>query len=705
MRGKVPVCLLAMMFIFSALLYPIQGKKTAKDLSPVFRKWLEEEVVYIITPTEKEVFLQLENDRERTQFIEAFWKYRDPNPTTPENEFKEEHFQRIKYANQYFGKEGPGAGWRSAMGRIYIILGEPGYIERYENMSEVFPMVIWSYSARPELGLNQAFEVAFFKRDGIGEFELYSPIRFGPQELLIHYKGDRSDYLSAYRELMRIEPSIADTSLTLLSGERTFVASPSLASEVLLYSTIPSAPHKLVEDAWAEKLLAYKDIVEVEYSTNYIGCDFSATVLEDSSGVRFVHYLIEPSKLTFEQYGTRFLTNLEINGNITDFDGNTIYQYERTIPIEFDPEQMDSIRNKLFSYQDMFPLIEGEYKLSVLMKNTVSKEFTSAEATITIPAHSNDIRMSSLILANKAMANSKYKGQSKPYLLNDIQLVSSPRNDFGQQDHLFLFFQIQGLTQDLKERGTIAFSISDEEKTVRSYQKPIKEFPDAPDFLEDIPMTGLAAGYYRVKASLMNENQSEIFSQDADFSLTYASSLPRPWLLSLPVSSPEDPIYANILGNQYLNKNELFKAKELLEEAYRKNTQSAEFALDFCRSLYQVEEYKNVKDIALPFLDRPEKHQFYSLLGQACQKLGEWEEAIIHYRSYLAYFGTNIQILNSVGECYNRLGNTGEALAAWEKSLELDPKQEELRRRVESIKKLNDRFNQESHDWRQHEKK
>jgi len=674
------------LFILATFSLPGQRKGSAKDLSPMFRKWLEEEVIYIITPTEKEVFLQLETDRERVQFMEAFWKYREPNPNTPENEFKEEHYRRIKYANQYFGKEGPGAGWRSAMGRIYIILGEPGYIERFENMAEVYPMVIWSYSARPKLGLLQAFEVAFFKRGGIGEYELYSPVRFGPQELLIHYKGDRSDYLSAYRELLRIEPSIAETSLTLLSGERTFAGSPSLASEVLLHATIPSVPHKQVEDAWAEKLLAYKDIVEVEYSTNYISSDFSASVIEDKSGIYFVHYLMEPGRLTFEQYGGRFLTNLEVNGNITDSEGNTVYQYEKTIPIEFNQEQMDNIRNKLFSFQDMFPLVEGDYKLSVLMKNTISKEFTSAEKNISIPKSSDDLRMSSLIPANKALANSKYKGQSKPFLLNDIQLVPSPRNDFSQQDHLYLFFQIQGLTRDLKDNGTIEFSISTEDKIVQSFRKEIKDYPNAPDFLQDIPLSGFASGYYKVKASLMNEGQGEILSEKADFSISFASSIPRPWLLSLPVSSPEDPSYLNILGNQFLNKKDSFKARQLLEAAYRKNPESSKFARDFCQSLLSLKEYKNLKDIALPFLDRPEKHEFYALLGQSCQKLGELAEAIVYYKSYLAYYGTHIQILNSVGECYNQLGNKEEALAAWEKSLELDPKQEKLRELVKSLK-------------------
>jgi len=122
---------LGLVLIFAMILSPSPQKKISpKDLPPQHRKWLEEEVVYIITPKEKDVFLRLETDREREIFIEAFWKARDPDPNTPENELKIEHYRRIKYADQKFGREGPGAGWRMAMGKIYILLGEPALIYR-----------------------------------------------------------------------------------------------------------------------------------------------------------------------------------------------------------------------------------------------------------------------------------------------------------------------------------------------------------------------------------------------------------------------------------------------------------------------------------------------------------------------------------------------------------------------------------------------
>lgn len=678
--------MVSLLLVFSPSSLISQRKKSPKDLGPRFTKWLEKEVVYIITPKEKDVFLQLETDRERDLFIEGFWRQRDPNLTTPENEFKTEHYRRINYANRRLGKEGPGEGWRSAMGRIHIILGEPRYIEKYDNLSEVYPVVIWSYEAMPEMGLLHAFNVVFFKREGVGEYELYSPVRFGPQYLLIHYKGDPSDYLTAYNELLQIEPALAEASLTLIPGETTFSTSPSIASEVLINAKIPAVPHQQVKDAWAEKLLAYKDIVEVEYSANYIPSDSYMSVVEGPSGVYFVHYLIEPSRLTFEQYGSRFLTNLEINGNVSDLEGNTVFQYERTIPIEFNPEQMNSIRAKLFSFQDMFPLVEGSYKLNLLLKNRVSKEFTSIEKNISIPQSSDEPRMSSLILANRALTNSAYRGKSKPFLFGDVQLVPSPRNDFTPQDHLYLFFQIHGLTQELRESGSLEYVLSTENKTVQSFRKEIKDYPDAPNFFEDIPLSGLATAYYKIRASLSDGGQREILYEEADFYITHALSIPRPWLLSLPVSSPEDPTYLNILGIQYLNKKDFTRARQLLEAAYRKNTESVHFALDFCRGLLALKDYQKVKEIARPFLDRPEKHEFYAILGQSSQALGELAEAISHYKNYLAYYGTNIQILNSIGDCYYRLGNKEEALTAWEKSLELNPDQERLKKQVESLK-------------------
>lgn len=94
------------------------SERSSKDLPQRHKKWLDVEVSYIITPKEKEVFLKLESDKERDLFIEAFWKQRDHTPSTPENEFKEDHYQRIKYANKMFSRGTTKPGWKTDRGKI-----------------------------------------------------------------------------------------------------------------------------------------------------------------------------------------------------------------------------------------------------------------------------------------------------------------------------------------------------------------------------------------------------------------------------------------------------------------------------------------------------------------------------------------------------------------------------------------------------------
>src|SRR5579871_3346207 len=115
-----------------------QKKKNQKalkqELSKTYKKWLDEDVVYIITPEEKAAFKQLSNDEERDNFIEAFWQRRDPTPDTPENEFKEEHYRRIEYANEHFAAGIPG--WKTDRGRIYIMYGPPDEIDAHPSGGE-----------------------------------------------------------------------------------------------------------------------------------------------------------------------------------------------------------------------------------------------------------------------------------------------------------------------------------------------------------------------------------------------------------------------------------------------------------------------------------------------------------------------------------------------------------------------------------------
>jgi len=159
--------------------------KKREPLSGASRQWLEEVVPYIITPKEREFFINLPNEEERRKFIELFWRKRDPNPQTPENEFKIEYFKRIAAANKLFGTGGI-AGWRTDRGKIYILLGPPKEIQRDMKLQSpattlvsVFqgPKETWQYWGPPNPKLPYNMEFVFVDKFSTGNYALENSFR------------------------------------------------------------------------------------------------------------------------------------------------------------------------------------------------------------------------------------------------------------------------------------------------------------------------------------------------------------------------------------------------------------------------------------------------------------------------------------------------------------------------------------------------
>jgi len=686
-KGVVSIILVSLMILALVAIVLPQVKKTGtsvKDLPPKYKKWLEEEAVYIITPKERQVFLSLGTDRERDIFIEAFWKQRDPTPNTPENEFRTEHYRRIKYANERFGRETATAGWRTEMGRIYIMLGEPKQITKLENESEIYPTQVWFYQGMDEYGLPSAFNVVFFKKYNAGDYILYSPIKDGARSLMWNYNGDPADYMSAYRTLANINPDLATISVSLIPNEMTLGATPSMASDLLIYSKIPAAPTFKVSDSYAEKLLAYKDIIDVDYTANYIENDFLADVFIGPKNTAYVHYLIEPRRLSFEQYGDKFTAILEVNGTVVDNQNTLVYQFEKRLPIEMNSSQIDSLKSKLFSFQDIFPLVPGKYKLNVLVKNTVSKEFTTFETSLNVPPPGTPW-MSDIILANTVDRNPKQGVQIKPFSFKGALLRPSPRNDFLQTDIMTAYIQFQGLNQKLKDEASIEFTLIRGDKPVKTISKKLNDYTDPGNIIEDFELKDVVPDYYFLQVVLLDSASQPLLSKKENFYITPLDSLNRPWVLSLPYSSPDSPEIAYILGLQLFNKKEFDGALPLLESAYRRQPANQRFALELARLYLKMENYSRAKDIAEKFRNSSEP-SFLLILGESLQALEEHQEAISVFKTYLVKFGTNINVLNAIGDCYLTLNQREEALEAYEKSLELDPGQDKIRTLIKSLK-------------------
>ena len=196
---------------------PRQVAQMRAELETPYRRWLQEDVVYIITPEELAAFNRLTSDAERETFIEQFWLKRDPTPGTPKNEFKEEHYRRIAYANERYRANQPG--WKTDRGRVYIIFGPPDEIESHPAGGQgAYPHEIWRYRYISNVGQN--IEMEFVDKSMTGDYRL----TLGPSEKMIEL-NQRTDPNSGapapqQRSVPRWIPSGCSSKRPTAPGER-----------------------------------------------------------------------------------------------------------------------------------------------------------------------------------------------------------------------------------------------------------------------------------------------------------------------------------------------------------------------------------------------------------------------------------------------------------------------------------------------------
>lgn len=675
--------LLALAF-FAALPAPAQKTK----LPERFRQWLDEEVVYIISPTEREVFLKLQSDRERDMFIEAFWKQRDPTPASPTNEFKDEHVRRLAHANRVLGRDSARPGWRTDRGRMYIILGEPQEVQRFEGRSGVYDTEVWFYQGKTELGLPAGFNLIFFRPRGHGEFKLYSPVGDGPQALLTGYFGGAGDYQAAFEKLRDIEPGLAAVSLSLVPGEEGGAyGRPSMGSELLI-QRIESAPARAVSSQYARKFLEYKDVVEVEYTANYLECDGLVKVFRDPMGLYFVHYAVEPSRLSVNQYDDKYYTTLKVNGRVTTPDGRLVYQFDKSVSLEMTGEEMQDASRAPFNYQDLFPLIAGDYKFSVLIKNEVSKEFTSMEQALRIPQGGADIHLTQPLLGYRTARLEPARRMMRAFRLGAVQVYCQPSRVFTRQETLAVAFQVNNLTDETMREGEVRIELLKDGQPFRDIRRKTAENPELPDFLEEISLADLPPAHYKVRVSFLFRG-AEIVSAAEEFDVTFAEALPRPWFSSRVLPAAGDPVYSEVVGGQLFNLGRFAEARVFLERAFARKPDSPETAVSLGRAYLALDEPEAVLRVVAPFLGGPEaaKYEIYLLAGEAHKRKGSYAEAVEVLDRAVSHYGVNALLLNAIGDSYAGMGKRDQALAAYERSLQLSADQPEIRRKVEALKK------------------
>jgi len=377
---------------------------------------------------------------------------------------------------------------------------------------------------------------------------------------------------------------------------------------------------------------------------------------------------------------------LKLNGNVTTPEGKPVYQFDKTVALEMNEEEMKERANLPFAIHDMFPITAGDYKLLVLIKNEVSKEFTSVEQTLHIPAAAT-LQMTSPILAYKVSPVDPPTKKLKPFRMGSHQIYSQPSRIFLTKDTLSIAFQLLGLDEDLKGKGEVRFAFFKDDQLFKETTRKAGEYAELPTIIEDFPLSEFPPAHYMVQVSFLAGGTEAVSAKD-EFDITFQAAMPRPWVYSRILPEAGDPLYAQIIGLQLFNLGRLDEARNSLEKAFRAKPDSQEIAIQLAQIDLSLKRFDMVDTLLAPFVAKEEapKYEILNLAGRAAMGAGKLERAIELFNRSMAHYGVNAYLLNAIGDCYFGLGKFEEARAAWETSLGLSPEQPDVKKRLETLK-------------------
>jgi len=426
--------------------------KQSGDLADYYKKWLEEDVVYIISDEEKSVFKNLKNEEERESFVEQFWARRNPDPRSPDNAFKEEHYRRIAYANQHFTSGVPG--WRTDRGRIYIMYGKPDELEShptggsyarpfYEGggTTSTYPFEKWWY--RHIEGVGDDIEIEFVDKSLTGEYRM----AMTPEEkdALINVpnagltfaeergwaKKDDRPYFSA---VSQNEPT---TSPYIRAKDRPF-------ARMERYFSLQKPPQIKFEDL--------KGVVTAKVIYTTLPYDVRVDYIKLSADRVLVPITVEVSNkdLEFKKQLDFNQATVNVYGVVTSLTGRIMAEFEHVISVEFLDQYFERGKNKRSGYQHIVGLPPGQrYTLDLVLRDENSKAAGTVSIGLNVPKYEEGtLQTSTIVLTNSVTTAPTNADQFEQYVIGDMKVVPNVKSEYLPGQALIPYLQIYDMQID-----------------------------------------------------------------------------------------------------------------------------------------------------------------------------------------------------------------------------------------------------------------
>jgi GWxTD domain-containing protein len=513
-----------------------QQKALSGELHGVYKTWLDQDVRWIITDQEMQAFKHLSNDEERDQFIENFWLRRNPNPDSPENEYREEHYARIAYANERFAAGKPG--WKTDRGHIYIAYGKPDSIDSHPSggsyerpMDEgggntsTYPFEIWHYRYLEGIGDNVDLE--FVDTCMCGDYHL--TIDRSEKDALKHVPGAGETISEQQGQSSKADRFSGGGLEQLGKGPMSSQNQSKQFDRLDRYAKIMAAPEIKFKDL--ESFMATSKILTgppflFDVRTDYVRVTNETVIVPLTLQIR-------NKDITFTIKDGVATGTVNILGRVSNLNHKPIETFEEPVSVQVPSELLGRTQNNVSVYWKALPLRPGLYKIDIVIKDVNSPDHIGTwRRSINVPKYDDDkLAASSLILADQMeRVPSKDIGAGNFVIGNTRIRPRVPAGialpvTFHRAQSLNFWMQVYNLGIDEKSKqngATIDYQVVDTDNNttvLQTQELTSKTNPNSDQVTleRSMPLASLQPGKYKISITVNDGVSGQKIAESAPF--------------------------------------------------------------------------------------------------------------------------------------------------------------------------------------------
>ena len=431
------------------------AKKKEEELKSVYKTWIEEDVPYIITEEERRAFRALKTDEERDRFIESFWYRRDPDPDTPENEYKDRYYERKEYANEHFASGVPG--WKTDRGRIYIKYGQPNEIEphpaggpydrpSYEGggTTTTYPFEVWWY--RNIDGIGTDVEIEFVDPTGSGEYRI---ARNPNEKDAMLYVPNAGQTLAEQLGLENKADRVAMANGFGNGGQsgRLFGARAKDGEfeRLDLITNLDKPPATRFND-----LEVKAGLPEIAGDVLPFGIRTDLMRLSEDSVVVMFTVQFDHHDVAFKNEGGLYRGTINLYGRVTSVAGQVRSTFEDVLQTNrYTEAQLPVAQTQRSLYQKNAVLSPGRYKIDLVARDVISGKTGVLHHSFEVPRYSErQLSTSTLVLASSIQSLSNKVIQAGPFVLGAYKVEPYVSGVYKPGQNLAMYLQVYNAEMD-----------------------------------------------------------------------------------------------------------------------------------------------------------------------------------------------------------------------------------------------------------------